>query len=91
MDKFETDPVLKSYVHDVSVLENTEAERSSNLPFHADGYPGIIFSNTPNGKRRLFSQGRKTLFRNDLYRFRISQDVRYCGWEGNNPMDRFQR
>lgn len=40
---------LKPYINDVLVFEEKEQNATTNLPFFADGYPGIVFSITLSG------------------------------------------
>ncbi len=40
---------LKPYIKDVLVFEEREQNATTNLPFFADGYPGVVFSITTSG------------------------------------------
>lgn len=39
---------LEPYVKEIFYLKNTDDELTVNLPFYADGYPGIIYSESSN-------------------------------------------
>ena len=39
---------LDPYVKDIFLIENNDEKAKNNLPFYADGYPGIIYSESKN-------------------------------------------
>jgi AraC-like DNA-binding protein len=43
------DNSLSPFVKSILVFESDEAAIKTNLPFFADGFPGLIFHHTPNG------------------------------------------
>ncbi|NJO03402.1 MAG: helix-turn-helix transcriptional regulator [Bacteroidia bacterium] len=45
----EFDKALSPFVKSITVFESTEADIKTKLPFFADGFPGLIFHETPNG------------------------------------------
>lgn len=45
----EFEKTLSPFVKNIMVFESNEAEIKTNLPFFADGFPGLMFHDTPNG------------------------------------------
>jgi len=45
----EFDKALSPFVKSIMVFESIEADVKTNLPFFADGFPGLMFHETPNG------------------------------------------
>ena len=39
---------LDPYVTDIFLIENNDEKAENNLPFYADGYPGIVYSESNN-------------------------------------------
>ena len=39
---------LDPYVKDIFLIENNDEKIENNLPFYADGYPGIVYSESKN-------------------------------------------
>jgi len=39
---------LDPYVKDIFLIENNDVKSENNLPFYADGYPGIVYSESNN-------------------------------------------
>ena len=45
----EFDKALSPFVKSIMVFESNETDIKTNLPFFADGFPGLMFHETPNG------------------------------------------
>ena len=48
MQKLSKHKSLDPYVKDIFLLENNDEKSENNLPFYADGYPGIVYSESNN-------------------------------------------
>jgi AraC-like DNA-binding protein len=49
LQNIEFDIELSPFVKSIMVFESNDADIKTNLPFFADGFPGLIFHVTPNG------------------------------------------
>jgi len=52
MQRFEPPEIIAPFVKEIFILESTKTDQE-RMPFYADGYPGILFSETPDGVRLL--------------------------------------
>jgi len=44
------DDTISLFVKDIQIFEETCADKTTVLPFFSDGYPGLVFHDTPNGQ-----------------------------------------
>lgn len=49
MEHFAPDKTISLFVKNIWVLESQNTTAKTNLPFFADGYPGLMFHQTENG------------------------------------------
>lgn len=45
----EYDKTLSPFIKSIMVFECDEGDTKTNLPFFADGFPGLMYHETPNG------------------------------------------
>lgn len=60
--QYKPDASLNLYVKDIIVLENHKPGIKSNLPFYADGFPGVVFKQSKNNAYLLPKRKRMSDF-----------------------------